>query len=241
MFRSLREGVFLQPQNIFFCRRKAVRQLPLNGMRSFILILCATAAAANAQVVSFGFKTGVPALDAIPNHRFSSTLSTGRWTLGPTVEFRLLSHVSVEVDALFRGFTLKDSGVNPAGDGTAASSFTSRQENKAWDFPFLLKYRLLTGRVSPFLNGGISITHQSTDISSTFTCQPALGASCPFPDGGSIQHSSDSSYALNRRGLVAGGGVEFRYEHVTFAPEFRYTRLQNLATNQATVLLGVRF
>jgi opacity protein-like surface antigen len=210
-------------------------------MQRLILIFCASAAAASGQFVSFGFKGGVPAMDAIPAGQFGGTLHTGRWTLGPTVEFRLFPHLSFEVDALFRGFDIKSNGVTPAHEGVAASVYAYRNDVKAWDVPFLLKYRILTRRISPFVNAGVSITHQSADYSSNVTCQPRPGESCTSPDGIRLDSHSDYSESLNRRGLVAGGGVEFKYGRVTLAPEFRYTRLHNLGTNQATVLFGVRF
>jgi len=43
----------------------------------------------------------------------------------------------------------------------------------------------------------------------------------------------------NRRGEVAGGGVEFRYGRLKIAPEVRYTRLSNPGANQVSVLAGL--
>ena len=210
-------------------------------MRDFIVSFLVAATAANAQFVSFGFKGGVPLMDPIRKERYtpSWTMDTGRWTIGPTVEFRLYRRLSLEVDALFRGYRLGGSYPASPGPGLSPVLYTTRWETKAWDFPLLLKYRFLNRRWQPFVVAGISVSHESTDGTSRSEC---LGpTSCSLPDLPDPIMSSTHSDSINRRGIVAGGGVEFKHGRATFAPEFRYTRLQNLSTNQATILFGVRF
>ena len=212
-------------------------------MRQFILLFLAAATAVDAQFVSFGVKGGVPLLEAIPNHRYSSfdTLNTGRWTVGPTVEFRLPFRFSFEVDALFRGYRIE--GNKPlylGGPNLSPLLFSNRQDVKVWDFPFLLKYRILSGPVRPFLNAGMSVTHQSADYSGTTICLGPLP--CYPPDStGSAFDNFKWANSQNRRGIVAGAGVEFKCGRTKIAPEFRYTRLNNLGTHQAAILFGLTF
>lgn len=207
-------------------------------MKHLILVLLAAAISANAQFVSFGFKVGAPILDAIPKDRYSSfdKLSTGRWTGGPSVEFRLPFRFALEVNALFRGFRLQGATPIAADSGMPAQLYLSKREVKAWDFPFLLKYRFLQGPVRPFVSAGVSVTHQTED----YTFNRCTGSEFCVPP--SVQNPVEKfEYSLNRRGLIAGGGVEVGWGRVKIAPEFRYTRLQNLATNQASILVGVTF
>jgi hypothetical protein len=111
---------------------------------------------------------------------------------------------------------------------------------KAWDFPFLLKYRILSGPMRPFLNAGMSVTHQSTDSSGTTIC---LGPLPCYPPDSTNSAFDNFKYenSRNRRGIVAGAGVEFKYGRAKIAPEFRYTRLNNLGTHQAAILFGLTF
>jgi hypothetical protein len=212
-------------------------------MRQLILAFLLVTSAANAQLASFGFKGGIPVMDAVRKGRFSSleTLDTGRWTVGPTVEFRVGSGFSLEIDALLRGYSIGGNYASPAGPGLSPVFYSTRREVRAWDFPFLLKYRLRDGVVRPFVTAGVSITHESTDYSITTACLGPTSCNPPeTPDAPDFQ-SSASSATRNRRGIVAGAGFEFRHGRIIVSPEFRYTRLNNLGTNQAAVFLGIRF
>jgi hypothetical protein len=211
-------------------------------MRQSILLFLAAATTVNAQFVSFGVKGGVPLSEAIPNRLFCcfDTLNTGRWTVGPTVEFRLPFRFSFEVDALFRGYRLEGNGPAFLGPNLSPLLISNRQDVKAWDLPFLLKYRILNGSTRPFLNAGMSVTRQSTDYSGTGVCLGPL--SCYPPDSPNpVLNASKFTLSQNRRGIVAGAGVEFKYGRARISPEFRYTRLQNLGTHQAAILFGLTF
>lgn len=210
-------------------------------MKHLIPVLLTLAIPAGAQVVSFGFKGGVPILDAVPQNRFSSSdrLTTGRWTVGPSVEFRLPHGFAFEVNALFRGFRIQGVTQTSSGPDFTPVAYSQKREVKAWDFTFLLKYRFLQRPVRPFVSAGVSITHQTEDF--TINELPPLFGGSASGAPPTLLPNARFGDSLNRRGLVAGGGVEIPWKRLKFAPEFRYTRLQNLATNQASILLGVTF
>lgn len=124
-------------------------------------------------------------MDAIRRERFTPfwTITTERWTVGPTVEFRLYRRLSFEVDALFRAYRLGGTFAYPSGPGLSPVLHSTRREVKSWDFPFLLKYRFSDGAVRPFVNAGLSITHESEDRSSTSVCLGPTTCNPPeFPD-----------------------------------------------------------
>jgi hypothetical protein len=185
-------------------------------MRHSFLLLFVAALSAHAQIASVGIKAGVPVTSAVPYAGLDQ--EPGRWTVGLTAEFHLVSGLSAEVDALFRGysFVLHDSS-------SSANSY--RLDAKAWDFPFLLKYRFLGGPVRPFVDGGYSLTHESFDESTLV---------------GQMKNSRSGS------GPAGGVGVEVKYRKVRIAPEVRYIHpfhsgITGSNGNLLTVLVGLTF
>lgn len=204
---------------------------------------------APAQIVSFGVKTGEPLTSALPYSDYGSNLlDTGRWTIGPTVELRLVHGFSLEVDALYRGYRQAGSYSFSASiaDGTnlvnlIPFSSSYRQDTKVWDFPVLLKYRFTAGRVHPFVDAGYTWSHESSDQVQSLTC---LGTSdaCNASDLKPYFHTQTTSTGSNNRGgPTAGGGVEFKYGKVKIAPELRYTRFGRPNSNNATLMVGFTF
>ena len=218
-------------------------------MRHFILLFLAAALSAPAQVVSFGFKAGVPMTDAIPSYYgFNGQLDTGRWTVGPTVEFRLYRGLSVEADFLYRGYRLNSNYANPSvnviGPGTNVITLppiysASQQDTKLWDLPLLLKYKFGSKPWKPFVDAGYVWTHQSSDVTSTLECLG--GADACNAVGNFFYPPTRYSFSNNSNGEVAGLGVEFKYWKVKIAPEIRYTHSERFTKNQATLLVGFTF
>jgi outer membrane protein with beta-barrel domain len=194
-----------------------VRLLGSHGrMRHSLLFFFGATLVAHAQIASFGVKAGVPVTSAVPYAGLDQ--EPGRWEVGLTAEFHLISGLSAEVDALFRGyaFVLHDGA-------PAANSY--RLDAKAWDFPFLLKYRFLGGPVRPFVDVGYSLTHESFDESTLV---------------GQTKNSRNGS------GPAGGVGVEFKFRKVRIAPEARYTHpfhsgITGSNGNLLTVLVGLTF
>jgi len=213
-------------------------------MRHFLPISCLLIASSalvcfgQDQLVSFGVKAGVPVTPALPGYSYDSTyLDTGRWTVGPSFELHLVSGLSFETDALFRGYTIFSSfSYIPSGTSTSTSpvQVSTKESVKAWDFPFLAKYRFTAGAIRPFVDGGFQLTHESTDafVSSAILSGTNLGVFTDF--------NGDFKNSRNLHGPVGGAGVEFRYRRFRFAPEIRYSHL-NPNINLVTVLVGVSF
>jgi hypothetical protein len=101
------------------------------------------------------FRTTTQTFSAIgPGRHLQSAIDSAgprSFIVGPTVEFQLPVHLSVEIDALHRPITSTSQLV--FADGTR-DSFTSR--GATWEFPVLAKYQLLTRRVAPFMEIGPS-------------------------------------------------------------------------------------
>ena len=118
--------------------------------------------------------------------------------------------MAVEVDALYRNYDFMNAGVN-SGVGS-------------WEFPMLLKHKILAGPVKPYFEGGLSFNHLS-DVKTV-----------------SINH-------LNNYGIVAGGGVELHLLVLKISPEVRYNGwifrgfdgLAQSNRNQISFLVGIGF
>src|SRR5262249_37515515 len=174
-------------------------------MRPFVFYFF-IAASASAQIVSVGVRAGVPLTQAV-NGNFSGPtqmLDTGRWTIGPTIEFRLPFGFSVGVDALYRGYREQFSGalseiVADASGGPTfpALFFSSRSNTKVWDFPVLLKYRIGSRRLRPFVGAGYTVSHRTTGVTSSEFCVSSAavceGSSLPFFQGTTRGSFSENS------------------------------------------------
>jgi hypothetical protein len=116
-----------------------------------VLYVLVTFGCAAAQPFGAGLKIGVPATDAFkvvslqPPDIFTG--ESHRYTVGPYVELRLPAKMAIEVDALYRSYDFRSSGV-----GLSASS---------WEFPVLLKHRFAAGPVRPYFEAGPSFSHLS--------------------------------------------------------------------------------
>jgi hypothetical protein len=228
-------------------------------MYSFLLLFLATATAqAQNSIVSFGVKGGIPLTEAtasgsrsvslfsgtnlipLTNGVALHTITTGRWTVGPTVEFHLPWNFSVEFDALYRTFRSGSWNTSRYQPGWPVAIQTFTQDVKAWDLPLLVKYRFPGEKVRPFILGGKTWTHESRQTSFSSVCTGA--EPCSPPESlASFPGLSSSNQTVVRDGVVAGGGVEFKYRRLSFFPELRYTRMLQPRSNQVTLLVGITF
>ena len=200
-------------------------------MRRFLVLFIAAGFTLCAQVVSFGVKAGVPVTDALPYNFDGFHLDTGRWTVGPTAEFHLPARISIEIDGLYRGYRTISSF--PVGIAGTPFLIESHNDVKAWDFPLLLKYRILGGPIRPFVDAGYQLTHESSDV--TTTCV-STGGVCNL-----LLVASDAelySIVPDRRPAEASNS---RPAKSGSAPEVRYVHLNKPGTNQVTILFGVTF
>lgn len=200
-------------------------------MRSVFLLLFAIALECPAQVVSFGVKAGVPATES--PFQFLTSASKSRWTVGPSIEVRLTHHLSVELDALYRGADIE--ALSGAGSPDALSVFLAQGTTRAWDFPVLLKYRIVDGPARPFVSAGMTGMHESADLKNYCSgplCQPAT-SEITFP--------WKSLVNTNRIGATVGAGLEFRAGRIKISPELRWTRFYHPNANLAELLVGFNF
>jgi len=105
---------------------------------------------AQAQPVVAGLKIGVPLTDAFqyqPPLIGVTKYDANSYTLGPYVEVRLPLHLSLEVDALYRGLQI--------------SNFPSSVSTGQWDFPVVAKYKFFKGPIKPYVEGGLDFSHLS--------------------------------------------------------------------------------
>jgi opacity protein-like surface antigen len=210
-----------------------------------LCLLFLSAAAAVAQPFSFGVKGGLPLTDfltAASTQNFTSSTSTNRYIVGPTVELRLPFGLGVEADVLYRHFNYSSSG----GISSITSNFTNIDTTSgAWEFPLLAKYRFKGKIVHPFVDAGVAWDRLS---GLTQTVKSVVAG---------ITNTSTTSNPLElsngtTRGFVMGGGVDVKALVIHITPEVRFTRwgskhfidpngLLNSKQSQAEFLLGITF
>jgi len=178
---------------------------------STLLVLAASAVA---QTVGGGLKVGGVLTDILNSPSVATlapfTADAHRYIVGPYFELRLPAGMAVEVDALYRNYDFRNAGV-----GAGVNS---------WEFPMLLKHKMLPGPVKPYFEGGLSFNRLS-DIPNV-----------------SINH-------LTNYGIVAGGGVELHLLFLKVSPEVRYNGwifrsfdgLAQSNRNQFSILVGIGF
>jgi hypothetical protein len=239
-----REGEPLNPKAF----SKALRLLAhgvVDGLRflPFALLGCT---AAFSQSVSLGVKGGARLTGDLlsSGERISESK---RYTLGPTVEFRLPFRLGLEIDGLYKRVGTREFNTDILGD-----QFRSRDRSNSWEFPILVKYRIILGKIArPYVSGGYAIRA----ISGSGTAENICCFS-PSPSVPSTVARTVTTYSTNydvSHGVVVGGGVELKAGPLSVSPEVRYTRWNNSALstsgshgffaespqNQAEVLLGI--
>lgn len=183
------------------------------------------------QPVSFGVKGGI-LLDNSPETDNRERIERHRWTVGPTIEFRLPARFSVGFDALYRS-------IDHSFERSVGSAFFSQQsETKHWEFPLYLKYRFLNGPIQPFVTGGGTADYARTHGQTGCTGDPLLCGTA----AGSFPINSTQWGA----GFLFGGGVEWKIGRLTLAPELRWNKwvrgyLSGVGPHETSLLLGIRF
>jgi hypothetical protein len=200
---------------------------------SFLLIACGIfCGAAAAQPISAGLKAGVPLTDALTAAQQPSVIDAGtslqqpgsgysadthRYVIGPYIDIHLPASFAIEVDALYRSynFTLN----SPYASATTSVS--------SWDFPVMLKYKMLHGPLRPYIEGGLVFNHLSVS------------------DVPELIHRSTG-------GVTLGAGLEIHALRLRISPEIRYEGflLHNISSpgdllqsnrNQVLFMVGIGF
>ena len=232
------------------------KQTEFTRYMSASLVLFALATPAFAQSLRFGVKGGVPMtqyFEAGPtggrNFRGEYSSATRRYTVGPSIEWRIKYGFGFELDALYKRMGY----VSTVTYGPAPTGVIRREvidvKGNSWEFPLMMKYRLgqpiavygaagfVLRHIGPVRGRGVS-TVVATPISMTPVSTP-------------IETTGPSD--LRKRtwpGLTVAYGLEFGIGRLRLLPEVRYTRwTSNISErgplrfepNQAEFLLGFLF
>jgi hypothetical protein len=163
-----------------------------------------------------------------------------RYTIGPSIEFRLPANFAVEASALYQRVgssvalfyspVIISSGPNLV----QLTTIAYRQRTNSWRFPILGKYyfRDRGSRWQPYLGTGYAFEAgwSHTDYSTT-------------TDGVLTKSSFDGRGQVNV-GAVAAAGVRIHAGRFAVLPELRYTRWAPGAStrrNEGLFLLGIQF
>ena len=174
------------------------------------LALIFTAHALCAQAVTVGVIAAVPVTDTFDTgflYRQAFNPQTVRYQVGPAIDFRLLGPFRVEINALYQPFSF-------TGNSIAQTPYLTRETGNLWQFPAVLKYRIPTPLLKPFVEVGPSF-QIATNISET-----AIDYNYRPPQT-FIYHPNPTSRAV--AGIVLGGGIDLRLGHFLISPQMRYT------------------
>lgn len=158
--------------------------------------------------VRFGIVAGVPLTGDFQPPRFPQPVFSGtatrtadfRSVAGLMLEARVSDRFAVEVDGLYRRLHFE----------------TGPEVVVTWQIPALVKYRILAGKVAPFVQGGPS-----------------------FRLAGNLNGNNPSHF-----GATVGGGLDVLAGRVKLAPGLRYTRWQTrdrTKPDQAELVVSVSF
>lgn len=156
-------------------------------------------------VVSFGLMVGGNLRGVLTSTSSSAGTvedTSGHLLIGPTLQIHW-SRVTLEIDALYRGYNTRASG------NLLGLSFENRSDGRAWEFPVLIKRRFYPeAKVRPILGAGVAVRYigQRSVLSTPF-----------IPN--TTQSSAQTNYVF---GVPLAAGIEFRGNRFRFTPEFRY-------------------
>lgn len=192
-----------------------------------MLVCLLTAGMAQAQALSVGVIGGAPFTNVVNGNTLNSIQSISKstnFTIGGAIQVNLPLNLRIEVDGLFRPYSLNLTSLNLVQDITA----------QQYSFPVLLEYRLPgPPLIKPFVEAGLQFDHLagiSAAAKSAITSGP-----------GELLHQSDAA-------IVIGAGVDVKVPLIIrLSGELRYIRqtlpnFQDFSNlNQAEVLVGVHF
>ena len=175
-------------------------------------------------------------VSGVPAFRLESRF----YVAGPTIEIGLPHFLSVEFDALYHRQRFFHTFYHDT------FYTTSSERDNTWEFPFLLKYKLRSLAVDPFVEAGVAPRIMTGRVTGTFQTD-LITLSPPSTS------TSAASYSPSV-GFVGGGGLQFHRGHLRIAPQVRYTRWLTMPVsgvaggisgtfssnfNQADVLVGI--
>jgi hypothetical protein len=135
--------------------------------------LCVPCLHAQLPFFSFGLEAGVPLNDSMLRTNFPGIetfdSSSRKYIVGPSVELRLPRGLSVEADALFHPFNIRQTIYLSPG-GVTVSTY------HVFEFPVVAKYRLGGRILDPFIEGGVSFRSHLDALEDVSRHGIALGA-----------------------------------------------------------------
>jgi len=175
---------------------------------AFLLCHSAGLSELHAQRFSLGIEAGVPVTESFDTgfiYRGGFVPTTTRYVVGPAIEGRLGGRFAAEFNALYQPFSFQQSTiiVTPSSWKTTGS---------LWQFPVLLRYRILEGPIHPYVTAGPSV-QIATNITETNTIINAMPV---------VSHPPPERRAV--AGVAAGAGLGFSFGRLHISPEIRYTR-----------------
>ena len=215
-------------------------------------VLCLVTVSADAQLLSFGVKGGIPLNDAflftslgtIPPRvavtRESHFSKTRRYVVGPTVQVHLPLRLALEFNVLYRRLNYDRNFYTRTPSSGEHFVNTHNVANK-WEFPLLMKYRFSDATVRPFVAAGVSVNRING------TRQVRDTGSRTFTEWYYTRNVSQSGFALEELarfptgGFVLGGGVEMPLSFIRITAEMRYTRWAHENFREETKWFGTPF
>jgi outer membrane protein W len=168
--------------------------------------------------------TTVPAA----SYTYTAKSNSPKYIVGPTVEYRFTSHVSLGLELHFHHAdytqtTTLLSGVPPPNstyDSRTTTTLTQESKINYWELPLLGHYYGLSsqGRLSRvYVTGGVDYRHVG---------RIRTGNTSAYPDGTSdYNETAPPANLTNQFGAVAGVGMRFLDDYnIKLAPEIRYVR-----------------
>lgn len=156
------------------------------------------------------------------------------------MELHLPWRLSVEFDALYRRERANTTFPLSLGAVQNPYLFSSRERTSTWNFPLLLKYRILNfsdGRLRPFVNAGASWSYRRNEGTAVYSCLGPQGSCQPpeYPTRLSVANFGSTS---TRFGPAAGTGLEIKTGFGTIAPEIRWNQWSGNTRNLMIVIVG---
>jgi hypothetical protein len=208
-------------------------------MRPYYLVVFAVLPMmAQTQLLTFGVKGGVPTQTPL-----GQTDSRTPFVLGPTVNVRILSRLSIETGVLFHRMGQQLNTRVFLFPENAVTVVSSTERGRALELPFLAKYHFRTEYHTwrPFVTVGPTVRRTSLD-----------GRYFPSVLSGTSLGVSTAQPSLNTKTVkwsvdpAVGAGIDFKTGHFHLEPEVRYSywgagKNSDVRKNQVEFLLGFRF
>lgn len=204
-------------------------------IKAVLATLLLASSIGEAKSVSFGLDIGVP-LNHLATAESGMVATTGRFTLGPSLQVSLPRHFGLEADLLYKRLRF--------GLGSEPARLTVHR----LELPLQLRYVFQSSHLRPFVHAGLSFD-RAIAVSGSSACAEAIAGKGSYCIGGK------AAVQLRHRhthGFVLGAGMDFRRGKLRLAPEIRATRWvdRNFGTQdsllrsnlmQIELLLGLKF